>query len=135
MGRNHTDDMSVVFFPEERTIYTVDAMTPKRLPFTDLDGAFLPEWLAWLRQIETLDFDTVSPGHESLGTKADVTEQIRYMEDLIDAVSASIGAGLTKQETIETVRLEPYSHLQEYDNWLALNVGGAYEMLVSNAAQ
>jgi glyoxylase-like metal-dependent hydrolase (beta-lactamase superfamily II) len=134
MGRNHTDDMSVVFFPEERTIYTVDAMTPKRLPFTDLDGAFLAEWLAWLRQIETLDFDTVSPGHESLGTKADVTEQIRYMEDLIDAVSASIGAGLTKQETIETVRLEPYSHLQEYDNWLALNVGGAYEMLVSNTA-
>ena len=134
MGRNHTDDMSVVFFPEERTIYTVDAMTPKRLPFTDLDGAFLPEWLSWLRQIETLEFDTVSPGHESLGTKADVTEQIRYMEDLIDAVSAGIAAGQTKQEVIETVRLGPYSHLQEYDNWLALNVGGTYEILVSNSA-
>ncbi|MGI9258794.1 MAG: MBL fold metallo-hydrolase, partial [Gammaproteobacteria bacterium] len=29
-GRNHTDDMTVVYFPEERAIYTVDFLTPNR---------------------------------------------------------------------------------------------------------
>ena len=35
-GKNHTDDMTVVRFPEERTIYTVDFLTPKRPPRTQL---------------------------------------------------------------------------------------------------
>jgi glyoxylase-like metal-dependent hydrolase (beta-lactamase superfamily II) len=131
-GRNHTDDMTTVLFPEERTIYTVDFLTPNRLPFTDLDGGYLPEWLASLRLVEQLDFDIVSPGHEAVGTKAQVSEQVRYMEDLIAEVSAGIAAGRSKQELVDTVLLEQYSHLLEYDNFRPQNVGGAYEILVSS---
>ncbi len=131
-GRGHTDDMSVVLFPDERTIYTVDALTPKRLPFEDLDGCFLPEWLDWLRQVDELDFDILSPGHEAIGTKADVTEQIDYMRDLVDAVQAGIDAGKTKQVLVDTVMLEQYAHMREYQNWRAVNVAGAYEILMSS---
>ena len=31
-GRNHTDDMTVLLFPEERVIHAVDYLTPKRPP-------------------------------------------------------------------------------------------------------
>jgi glyoxylase-like metal-dependent hydrolase (beta-lactamase superfamily II) len=134
-GRNHTDDMTTVLFPEERTIYTVDFLTPNRLPFTDLDGGFLPEWLMSLRRVEQLDFDIISPGHETPGTKAQVSEQVRYMEDLIDAVSAGIAAGRSKDEIVESVRLERYAHLREYDNFRAGNVGGAYEIFVSSESE
>jgi glyoxylase-like metal-dependent hydrolase (beta-lactamase superfamily II) len=131
-GLGHTDDMSVVLFPDERTIYTVDALTPKRLPFEDLDGCFLPEWLEWLRRVDELDFDIVSPGHEDVGTKADVTEQIDYMRDLIESVQAGIAAGRSKQELVDTISLQKYAHMLEYANWRAANVAGAYEILISS---
>ncbi|HSG65369.1 MAG TPA: MBL fold metallo-hydrolase [Gammaproteobacteria bacterium] len=131
-GLGHTDDMSVVLFPEERTIYTVDALTPERLPFEDLDGTFLPEWLEWLRHVDTLDFDIIAPGHEDLGTKADVAEQIAYMRDLVDAVETGIAAGRSKQELVDSVLLEQYSHMRAYEAYRASNVAGAYEILVSS---
>ena len=131
-GLNHTDDMTVVYFPAERAIYTVDFLTPGRPPRTDLDGGYLPEWLHSLRRVEQLDFDTIVPGHEAPGTKADVSEQVRYMEDLLSAVTQGIEEGKTKNELVESVLLEDYSHLLEYDFSRAGNVAGAYEILVSS---
>jgi len=130
-GINHTDDMTVVLFPEARMIYTVDHLTPKRVPRMTLDGGYslLPDWLESLRRIEQLDFDYVSPGHESVGTKADVSEQVRYMNDLVEAVSAGIAAGKTEAEVVESVRLEQHSHLMEYEQSHASNVAVAYGML------
>ena len=53
-GRNHSDDMTVVLFPEERTIYTVDFLTPNRPPRSHLEGGFLPDWVDSLRRVEQL---------------------------------------------------------------------------------
>ena len=131
-GLNHTDDMTVVYFPAERAIYTVDFLTPGRPPRTDLDGGYLPEWLHSLRRVEQLDFDTIVPGHEAPGTKEDVSEQVRYMEDLLAAVMQGIEEGKTKDELVESILLEDYSHLLEYDFSRAGNVAGAYEILVSS---
>ena len=130
-GINHTDGMTVPLFPEERFIYTVDHLTPKRLPRMTVDGgySYLPDWLESLRRIEQLDFDYVSPGHESVGTKADVSEQVRYMSDLMKAVSAALDAGQTRDQIIENVRLEQYSHLGEYELSIAANVGATEMML------
>ena len=131
-GRNHSDDMTVVLFPEERTIYTVDFLTPNRPPRTQLDGGFLPEWVDSLRRVEELDFDIISPGHESPGTKAHVTEQREYLEELVAAVEAGIAEGKAREELVETILMEDYDHLIEYDYSRAGNVAGAYEILISN---
>ena len=40
-GLGHTDDTAIVLFPDERTIYVVDALTPDRVPFEDLDGTLM----------------------------------------------------------------------------------------------
>lgn len=134
-GRNHTDDMTVVLFPAERTIYTVDFLTPNRPARTVLDGGYLPDWVESLRRVEALDFDIIVPGHESPGTKAQVSEQARYMEDLYTAVSAGIAAGRNEEELVETILLEDYSHLIEYEYSRAGNVAGAYEMLMSTPGE
>jgi glyoxylase-like metal-dependent hydrolase (beta-lactamase superfamily II) len=130
-GTNHTDGMTVPLFPDERFIYTVDHLTPKRLPRMTIDGgySYLPNWLESLRRIEQLDFDYVSPGHESVGTKADVSEQTRYMNDLMEAVSTSLEAGQTREEIVENVRLEQYSHLGEYERSIVNNVRAVETML------
>lgn len=134
-GRNHTDDMTVVLFPAERAIYTVDFLTPNRPARTVLDGGYLPDWVESLRSVERLDFDIAVPGHESPGTKAQVSEQVRWMEDLYAAVSEGIAEGKTKEELVETVLLEDYSHLIEYEFSRAGNVVGAYEMLMSTPGE
>ena len=131
-GRNHTDDMTVVLFPAERTIYTVDFLTPKRPPRTMLADGFLPEWIESLRTVEQLDFDIISPGHELPGTKADVIEQRQYLEELVAAVAEGIAAGKTKEQLVETVLMEDYDHLIEYEFSRAGNVAGAYEILISS---
>ncbi len=134
-GRNHSDDMTVVLFPAERTIYTVDFLTPNRPARTVLDGGYLPDWVESLRRVEQLDFDIAVPGHESPGTKAQVSEQARWMEDLYEAVSAGIATGRTEAELVETILMEDYSHLIEYEFSRAGNVSGAYEMLMSTPGE
>jgi glyoxylase-like metal-dependent hydrolase (beta-lactamase superfamily II) len=134
-GRNHSDDMTVVLFPAERTIYTVDFLTPNRPARTVLDGGYLPDWVESLRRVEQLDFDIAVPGHESPGTKAQVSEQARWMEELYEAVSAGIAAGMTEDELAETVLMEAYTHLIEYEFSREGNVRGAYEILMSTPGE
>ncbi|MED5462189.1 MAG: hypothetical protein VYC03_06180, partial [Pseudomonadota bacterium] len=130
-GRNHTDDMTIVLFPAERTIYTVDFLTPGRPPRTQMLGGFFPDWLESLRRVMELDFDIISPGHELPGTKEDVAEQVQYMDDLLERVTAGIDAGLTKEEIVETVTMEDYDHLIEFDLSATANVIGIYDSLIS----
>ncbi|MBT5032346.1 MAG: MBL fold metallo-hydrolase [Proteobacteria bacterium] len=134
-GRNHSDDMTVVLFPAERAIYTADFLTPNRLAWTVLDGGFLPDWVESLQQVEQLDFDTIVPAHESPGTKAQVSEQTRYMEDLYSAVSEGIAAGKSEQELVDSILMEDYSHVLEYEYSRAGNVSGAYEILISTPGE
>ena len=77
--------------------------------------------------------DVVIEGSDILGRPSfrDVSEQVRYMSDLIEAVSASIAAGKTQAETVESVRLEQHGHLMEYERSQAGNVAVAYEMLIA----
>ena len=131
-GRNHTDDTTVLLFPDERTIHSVDFLTPKRPPAYDLYGGFFPDWLESLQRVEQLDFDIISPGHELPGTKADAIEQRRYMEELIAAVTAGISAGLTEEELVDTVLMEDYDHLIEFEAHRAGNVIGVYQTLIAN---
>lgn len=135
LGENHSDDMTVTFFPEERVIHTVDSLIPNRLPWRSLDGGFLPEWIDWLYAVAELDFDTVVPGHESPGTKEDVLEQAVYLEELRDAVQAAIDEGKTLEEMVDTILMEDYADMIEYDLSRARNVIGAYEILMSSEVQ
>jgi glyoxylase-like metal-dependent hydrolase (beta-lactamase superfamily II) len=134
-GPNHTDDMTTVLFPAERVIYAVDFLTPNRPPRTVLDGGFFPEWVESLKQVAELDFDTIVPGHESPGTKAQVVEQAQYLEELYMAVSEGIAAGKSKQELVDTVLMEDYSHLIEYEFSRPGNVSGTYEILMSTPGE
>ena len=131
-GKNHSDDMSIIYFPDEKTIYTVDFLTPKRLPRTDLDGGFLPDWVESLKKVELIDFDIISPGHELPGTKADVVEQRKYLEELVKKVSQEISKGKTEEEILRDIDMSHYNHLMEYDLSILGNISGVYEMLISN---
>jgi glyoxylase-like metal-dependent hydrolase (beta-lactamase superfamily II) len=125
----HTDDMSVIRFPDESSVFVVDFISIKTMPFRTLGPDLLDEWLGAIRAVEAMDFSTVSPGHGVVGGKRDVAEHRQYLEDLRDAVAQGIESGQSVDEMQKTVQLTRYKDWFMYDEWRALNVAGMYELL------
>ena len=51
VGRNHSDNSIVMRFPKERTLFAVDFITVKRLPFRNLGDSYLPDWIDSLKKV------------------------------------------------------------------------------------
>jgi glyoxylase-like metal-dependent hydrolase (beta-lactamase superfamily II) len=130
LGRNHSDNSIVMRFPKERTLFAVDFITVKRLPFRNLRDSYLPDWIDSLKNVEQLDFDILAPGHGVLGVKADVRDHRAYLEDLSVAVMKLASEGKTLQEMQRLIKLEKYKDWGQYEAWLPLNIEGAYNILV-----
>lgn len=132
VGRmDHTDDMSVVLFPDERAVFVVDYISLGRVPFQTIATGGLDALLNSIRMVELLDFDVAAPGHGVVGGKADVASYRHYLEELRDAVAAGIAAGTSLEELQESILMEPYSAWINYENWRPLNVLGMYNMLMA----
>jgi glyoxylase-like metal-dependent hydrolase (beta-lactamase superfamily II) len=111
-GRNHSDDMTVVYFPAERAVLAVDFIFPGTTPpvWGAYDWTPLREWIASIKTVEALDFDTLIAGHGArLGTRADVVANREFLEDLSAAVSKGIADGKSLDEIKRTVKLEKYA--------------------------
>jgi len=127
LGKNHSDNMIVMGFPEERTLFAVDFIPVKTVGFKDFPDAYLPEWIRSLARVERMDFDILAPGHGPLGTKADVTAYREYMTDLTAQVLAQARLGKSLEETKAAVDLSKYSGWGQFEAWGPLNIEGAYQ--------
>lgn len=135
-GRNHSDDATVMLFPEERVLFATefiaDALVTedlRALPSAcgSFDGHPLAEWIASYESVEALDFDTLVGGHgRVLFDKTGVTATRVYFETLRDAVASAIDAGLTLAETQDAVLLEDYADWVNYDRLRRDNIEAAY---------
>ena len=129
-GRNHSDNSIVMLFPEERTLFAVDFVSVKRLPFRNLSDSYYPDWIDSLRRVERLDFDILAPGHGAMGAKKDVADHRRYHEDLYNAVVAAARAGRSLEEMKASITLDKYKGWGSYASWRALNIEGVYSRVV-----
>ncbi len=134
-GLNHSDDATVMYFPEERVVFATeflaDALVTDEIhslpsacgPF---DGSPLAEWIRSYRAVEALDFDVLAGGHGELFDKAAVTATREYFEDLTAAVSAGMAAGTPLAELKATLELPKYRDWANYDRLRAKNIEAAY---------
>jgi glyoxylase-like metal-dependent hydrolase (beta-lactamase superfamily II) len=129
LGPSHSDNLIVMRFPAERTVFAVDIVAVKRLPYQDFPDADLAGWIATLRALEAMDFDILAPGHGALGGKADVADHRRYLETLRDQVKAGMAAGKSVEELKQTVTMPEYASWGMYKEWRELNVAGMYRSL------
>ena len=129
-GRNHSDNSIVMLFPEERTLFAVDFVSVKRLPFRNLSDAYYPDWIDSLRRVERLDFDILAPGHGAMGTKQDVADHRRYHEDLYDAVVVAARAGQSLEQMQASITLENYKDWGAWADWRELNIEGVHARVV-----
>ena len=128
-GKSHGDNCIVMLFPGQSTAFVVDFITVDRLPYRNLGGGHMPDWVNAIKFVEGLNFDILAPGHGSLGTKTDAANHRRYFEALRDAVKQARSDGQTLSEMQKNIQLDQFKHFGNYQEWLALNIEGMYKML------
>lgn len=129
VGRGHSDNTLVMFFPAERAVFAVDFISVSRMPYRDLGDSYFPDWIDAIKRVEAIDFDILIPGHGPLGTKADATEHRQYLEALYEAVLQASRAGQSLEEMQRSIRLEAFSHFGQYAEWLPMNIEGVYRQI------
>jgi len=128
-GPSHSDDQSIVVVPDAGVAFAVDFVAMDRVGYRDLPGWHWPGQLDAIRHLLGLDFETIVFGHGPSGDRSAVERQLRYYEDLHQAVAEAIADGLSEDETAEEVRLDAYATWGQYEEWFPMNVRGMYRML------
>ena len=136
-GKNHSDDLTVVYFPAQRTVFAAEILPgsgrgKRMLPIACGPFNFNPlsEWIKSFKTIEALDFDILSGSHERLATKEDAIETRVLYEDLIAAVSTAISKGVSLRDMQKTILLEKYKDWDQYEERRALMIEAAYNNLM-----
>jgi glyoxylase-like metal-dependent hydrolase (beta-lactamase superfamily II) len=135
-GLNHSDDATVMLFPEERVLFATEFLADAlvtddihSLPSAcgPFDGSPLSEWIRSYKTVEALDFDILAGGHgRVLFDKQAVSDTRIYFEDLRAAVEDAMSAGLSLAQMQETIKLEKYADWANYDRLLKDNIEAAY---------
>jgi glyoxylase-like metal-dependent hydrolase (beta-lactamase superfamily II) len=139
-GKNHSDDATVLYFPAERVAFATEFISDVALPANGsplsfpsacgpFDGNPLSEWIRSYRTVESLDFDIFAGGHGALATKADVTANREFFEDLTAAVSAGMAQGKSLAELRQTITLDKYRNWAGYAARRAPTIESAFNNL------
>jgi glyoxylase-like metal-dependent hydrolase (beta-lactamase superfamily II) len=127
----HADDNSLVRFVDgTNVLFASDWITVQRLPF----GPISPDEIPMVKAVEAMDFEYFVCSHGKLGTKADVSRNLRYREELRDAVAKAIAAGQTLQQAQASVLMAEYKDWEFYQQQRPLNVMGTYRALAASQA-
>ena len=131
LGRSHSDDMAVAFLPAHGLAFAVDFVSRDRFGYQDLASFHFPDMFGAIEGLLEIPFETIVFGHGPSGDRATIERQLTYYRDLDAAVRDAVGAGLSEDDTAETVLLEDYSHWDRYDDWRELNVRGMHRKLTA----
>jgi glyoxylase-like metal-dependent hydrolase (beta-lactamase superfamily II) len=124
----HAADNTIVRFVDgTNVVFASDWITVGRLPFGG-DVATAEE-IALARSVEAMEFEHFVCSHGKLGKKADVTANIRYREQLRDAVAKAMAAGQTLEQAQAGVLMEEYKGWEFYEQQRPQNVAGTYRAL------
>ena len=129
VGKSHSDNMIVMYFPDANTLFAVDFIPVKSVAWKTLTDAFIPEWIDAVKKVEAMDFEILAPGHGALGSSADVTAFREYMEQLYAAVLQAARDGKSLEEMQQSIRLDQYAGWQGYEDQLPLNIEGMYNQV------
>ena len=125
---DHAPDNTIVRFVDgTNVVFASDWITNGRVPFGP--NVTMPSELAKIRQVEALDFEHFVCSHGRLGTKADVSANLRYREAVAEEVRKAIAAGKTLEQTRDTVLMSDYVSWEFYEQQRPQNVAGAYRLL------
>ncbi|WP_419813126.1 MBL fold metallo-hydrolase [Bacterioplanoides sp.] len=127
-GPNHGNSLVVMRFPQEKILFVVDIVTPRRVAFRNMPDFWPDEWVRTLKELEQLDIDYVIAAHgpetqPAIDPASVITEQREYIEDLMLSVKTAMDNGIHSPDKLrQTIKLPKYEHWRSYDKWLPMNV-------------
>jgi len=128
----HSKGQIAVHIPEERLVFTGDTIFHNCQ--TWVYEANPDQWLTSLKLLDSLDVDSVVPGHGPVCTKKYIPVQSAFLREWMTAVSVGISKGWTKEECIKKISFLdrfPVDIGQEYmgERVQAMNVSSLYDYL------
>ena len=101
LGRAHTGGDVVVYFPQDKLVFTGDILFGGP---SFLGDGYVDDWPQTLENLKALDFDIVVPGHGPPMTDLSPIEKSQdYYRALWERTAAKHGAGVSVEEAIETI--------------------------------
>jgi cyclase len=97
----HTLATSVVYFPNEKLLFTGDAVVTNRPPF--LSQGNTKQWLGALTYLRKLRYDVLIPGHGELTGKEATENMSEYLRMVRRKVRSAYRAGLPKADTARSL--------------------------------
>ncbi|MCE2557244.1 MAG: MBL fold metallo-hydrolase [Acidobacteria bacterium] len=101
LGRAHTGGDVVVYFPQDKLVFTGDILFGGP---SFLGDGYVDDWPQTLENLKALDFDIVVPGHGPPMTDLSPIEKSQdYYRALWERTAAKHAAGVSVEEAIETI--------------------------------
>jgi len=116
-GYGHSPGNILIHVPSARVLMVIDTVFPGWMPWRrlalaqDITGLF-----RIMQEIDGMDFDKLVGGHvERWGTKADVTQQLEFMNDLKTAAATALKTTKPGEELDGADKTNPWAI---YDNYI-----------------
>ncbi len=109
-GPAHTNDMTVLLFPDQRVVFSVDFLNINNIP-PSLAGYSVDQYVDASARVQDLDFDILIPGHGDVGEKTDL---MRF-PDFLRALEAAVASGIAEGRSLDEMR-ENLS-FPDYEDW------------------
>ena len=128
-GPAHSDDMTVLLFPEQRTVFGVDLLHVRRFPVS-LNGYPVERYVDANARVQDLDFDILIAGHgDIVGQKADLILFLDFLRALEAAVASWIAEGRSLEEMRENLSFPDHEDWLLYDERRMNLITETYQLL------
>jgi glyoxylase-like metal-dependent hydrolase (beta-lactamase superfamily II) len=133
LGRGHTQGDTVVWLPQERTLFSGDLVEFNATPYAG--DAYFSDWPHTLRALEALEPAQLVPGRgAALATPEQVQAGLRGTREFITALYEQVQAGLAQGEDLKAIyartaaALRPrFGHWVIFDHCLPFDVSRAFD--------
>ncbi|MCH7806568.1 MAG: energy transducer TonB [Proteobacteria bacterium] len=126
---SHSDNLLAMFFSSENTLFLVDLVGVKRLPYQDLQELDIKGAIQSLVYFNQLSYRKLVPGHGKIGREKDLIDHRDYLINLLLEGLKAKQAGLSLDQAKKSILLEEYKDWEGYDSWRELNIEGIYRII------
>ena len=129
----HSEADTAVWLPNERVLFAASVAIPNSInnirPFVSI-----PEMLAAIRTMKSLNPEIVVPGHGSFGTTKIFDDSQRYYELLLERVGVMVRDGKSLEQIKRELRMPEYADWS-YQERMPTNIDAAYRAVLSGRGQ
>jgi len=120
LGLNHSDSTIVMRLPKEKLLFAVDFLPVGGVPGRGMIDFYPLEAEDSIKQVLKMDWERMIPGHPGpggrLGTKADVQDQLVFLQDASAAVKVAAREGKCWDGVEKELKLPKYESWPGYQN-------------------